>query len=144
MGDTISVKDKGTADAAIRDLGTLQTVITTLGTDIHAELDEIGQLFAVTVDGETAGVEGTSGVASALKAEADAVATSVGTLTGEWRAYVDALTVIQQDAGTAVTQQGGDAPAPAPKPETPKPAEPEKPKSPLTPDPSVPPAFSMK
>lgn len=142
MGDTISVKDRATADGAIKDLGTQQTALTTLGTDIQAELDEIGQLLNVTVDGETAGVEDTSGVGAALKAEADAVAAGLGTLSGEWRGYVDGLTVIQETAATDVTQQGGDKPSPAPKPDTPKPAE-SRP-NPLTPDPSVPPAFSMK
>lgn len=142
MGDTISVKDKGTADAAIRDLGALQTTITTLGTDVAAEFDELEQLLNVTVDGETAGIEGVSSVGAALKAEADAVATELGTLSGEWRGYVDTLEVIQEEAGTEVKAQGGDKPATAPKAETPKPGEPKP--SPLTPDPSVPPAFSMK
>lgn len=144
MGGTISIKDKGTADSGIKDLGALQATITTLGTDIDAELDEIGKLLAVTVDGETAGAEGTSGVGAALKAEADAVSTSVGALTGEWRAWVDGLTVTDEKNATDVKNVGGDAPAPTPKTETPKPADPEKPKSPLTPDPSVPQAFSMK
>ncbi|SKM36774.1 Uncharacterised protein [Mycobacteroides abscessus subsp. abscessus] len=142
MGGTISIKDKGTADAAIKDLGALQATITGLGTDIEAELDEIGKLLNVTVDGETAGAEDTSRVGAALKAEADSVATSVGTLTGEWRAWVDGLTVTDEKNATDVKRQGSDAPAPASQPETPKPAE-TKP-NPLTPDPSVPPAFSMK
>ncbi|SHR98776.1 Uncharacterised protein [Mycobacteroides abscessus subsp. abscessus] len=141
MGDKISVKDKGTADAAIKDLGGLQSTITTLGTDVAAELDEIGQLLNVTVDGETAGVEDTSGVGAALKAEADSIAAGLGALATGWREYVDGLEVIQHEAGTTVTQQGGDKPT-EPKPEAPKPAEPKP--SPLTPDPSVPAAFSMK
>lgn len=141
MRDTISVKDKGTADAAIRDLGALQTTITTLGTDVAAEFDELEQLLNPTVDGETPGIEGVSSVGAALKAEADAVATSLGTLSTGWRGYVDGLEVIQHEAGTTVTQQGGDKPT-EPKPEAPKPAEPKP--SPLTPDPSTPAAFSMK
>lgn len=142
MGDKISVKDKGTADAAIRDLGALQTTITTLGTDVAAELDEIGQLLNVSVDGETAGVEDTSAVGASLKAEADAVGSELGKLATGWRGYVDTLEVIQEEAATTVTQQGGDKPAPASKEETPKPTEPKP--SPLTPDPAVPKAFSMK
>ncbi|MBE5513735.1 Uncharacterised protein [Mycobacteroides abscessus subsp. abscessus] len=141
MGDTISVKDKGTADAAIRDLGALQTTITTLGTDVAAEFDELEQLLNPTVDGETPGIEGVSSVGASLKAQADAVAASLGTLSGEWKGYVDTLEVLQEDAATTVTQQGGDKPT-EPKQEAPKPAEPKP--SPLTPDPSVPAAFSMK
>lgn len=141
MGETISVKDKGTADAAIKDLGTEKATVTTLGADIQAELDEIGQLLAVTVDGETAGVEDTSGVGASLKAEADAVSTELGSLATGWRGYVDTLEVIQEEAATTVTQQGGDRPT-EPKPEAPKPTE-SKP-SPLTPDPKVPAAFAMK
>ncbi len=144
MGDTISVKDKGTADAAIRDLGALQTTITTLGTDVAAEFDELEQLLNPTVDGETPGIEGVSSVGAALKAEADAVATSLGTLSTGWRGYVDTLEVIQTEAASTVTQQGGDKPAPAPAPKSTEPTSEEPKPSPLTPDPSVPPAFSMK
>lgn len=140
MSETISVKDKATADAAIKDLGTEKATVTTLGADVQAELDEIGQLLAVTVDGETAGVEDTSGVGASLKAEADSIAAGLGTLANGWKGYVDTLEVIQTEAAATVAQQGGDKPAP--KSETPKPAE-SKP-SPLTPDPSVPKAFSMK
>lgn len=141
MGDKISVKDKAAANIEIKNLGGLQSTITTLGTDVAAEFDELEQLLNPAVDGETPGIEGVSSVGASLKAEADAVATELGTLSGEWRGYVDGLTVIQEDAATTVTQQGGDKPTePKPaesKPDTPKP-------SPLKPDPSVPPAFSMK
>lgn len=143
MSGTISIKDKGTADSGIKDLGALQATITTLGTDIQSELDEIGKLLNVSVDGETAGVEDTSGVGAALKAEADSVASSVGTLTGEWRAWVDGLEVIQETRAAEVTQQGGDAPAPAPKTDTPKPAE-TKPSSPAAAPAGTPAAFAMK
>lgn len=142
MGDTISVKDKGTAEGAIRDLGTLQTTITTLGTDVAAEFDELEQLLNPTVDGETPGIEGVSSVGASLKADADAVSTELGTLATGWRGYVDRLTVIQEDAATTVTQQGGTvdgsfagvtASGTANVSVTPKAA-----------DPSVPKAFSMK
>ncbi|RIS67528.1 hypothetical protein D2E70_16275 [Mycobacteroides abscessus] len=122
MTDKISIKNKATVDAGIKDFGTQKEAVTSIGTDLKAEFDALTTALGITVDGESAEGEVPTGLGDAAKSRADAAATSLGTLATGWQTWVNGAEVIQEEGGTAVQQSDGSTPSKTadPKPTTPQ------------------------
>jgi len=124
MTDKITIKNKATVDAGIKDFGTQKTAITGIGNELKSEFDALTKALGITVDGEPAEGEVPTGLGESAKARADAAATSLGKVADRWQTWVNGAEVIQEEGGTAVQQSDGSTPSKTadPKPETPKPA----------------------
>ncbi|SIH16284.1 hypothetical protein [Mycobacteroides abscessus] len=109
MTDKISIKNKATVDAGIKDFGTQKTAITGIGNDLKAELDALTKALGITVDGESAEGEVPTSLGDSAKSRADAAATSLGKVADSWQKWVNGATVIQEEGADKVT--GGTASA---------------------------------
>lgn len=107
MTDKISVKDKATVDAGIKDYRTQKEAVTGIGNDLKAELDALTAALGITVDGESADGEVPTGLGASAKARADAAATSLGTLADSWQSWLDGVEVIQEEGATGVQGASG-------------------------------------
>lgn len=123
MTDKISIKDKATVDAGIKDFGAQKTAITSIGNDLKSEFDALTKALGITVDGETAQGEVPTGLGDAAKSRADSAATSLGTLATGWQTWVNGATVIQEEGADKVT--GGSSVDTPSKPADPKPTAPQ-------------------
>lgn len=142
MGGRIRIEDKGIIDAGVRDYGTQKAAVTTAGTDLKSDLDALVSALGIEVDGEGAVDDVPSGLGDGAKSRADGVATQLGGLATGWQSWVNGQEVIQHEAGTTVTQQGGDKPTPTPKPAESKPDTPKP--NPAAAPAGTPAAFAMK
>lgn len=109
MTDKITIKNKATVDAGIKDFGTQKTAITGIGTDLKAEFDALTKALGITVDGENPEGEVPTGLGDSAKSRADAAATSLGKVADGWQKWVNGATVIQEEGADKVT--GGTASA---------------------------------
>ncbi|SLF07046.1 hypothetical protein [Mycobacteroides abscessus] len=122
MTDKITIKNKATVDAGIKDFGKQKTAITGIGNELKSEFDALTKALGITVDGEPAEGEVPTGLGESAKARADAAATSLGKVADSWQKWVNGATVIQEEGGTAVQQADGSTPS---KPADPKPTAPQ-------------------
>lgn len=111
MTDKISIKDKATVDAGIKDFGAQKTAISSIGNDLKSEFDALTAALGITVDGESAEGEVPAGLGDSAKSRADAAATELGALANSWQSWVNGVTVIQEDGADKAQGGSGDAPA---------------------------------